>query len=168
MSISRDMSVERTADGYRLLQQPAEISRKALPADRLTEIKDRKVSGETAIDAGHGNAYWMDVDFDLGTATAAGLRIAGSGAVIAYDKATNSVYVDRGQKTRQTMQLSGTPGKIRLQVLLDKSSLEVFVGDGEKVFTCYIYPDGNATACSAFAEGGVATIRQLKVWDLSK
>jgi len=177
MSISRDMSVEKTAEGYRLLQQPAAISKKALPADRLTEIKDRKVSGETMIDAGHGNAYWLDVDFGLGTAAAVGLRIAQakdaqgkdlSGTVIAYDKATHSVYVDRGQNNRQTMSLSGPVSRLRLQVLLDKSSLEVFVGDGEKVLTCYIYPDENATGCSAFAEGGSATIRQLKIWDLSK
>jgi levanase/fructan beta-fructosidase len=180
------MSVEKTANGYRLLQQPAAISRDALPADRLTGIKDRKVSGETVIDAGHGNAYWLDVDFDLGTAAAVGLRIAqekdAQGKTVAateigYDRATNSVYVDRShsrqsgplpEKARQTMQLSGAPRSLRLQVLLDKSSLEVFVGDGQKVLTCYVYPDENATGCSAFADKGSATIRQLKIWDLSK
>jgi len=186
MSISRDMSVEKTADGYRLLQEPASISKKALPADRLTVTKDRKVSGETAIGGAHGNAYWLDAELDPGTATAAGFRIAQgkdaqgktvTGTVIAYDKATHSVYVDRGrsrrsgplpEKARQTMELSGPVSRLRLQVLLDKSSLEVFVGDGEKVLTCYIYPDEGATGCSAFADGGTATIRQLKVWDLSK
>jgi len=176
MSISRDMSVEKTPDGYRLLQQPAAISEKALPADRLTEIKDRKVSGETTIDAGHGNAYWLDIDLEPGTASVTGLRIAQakdaqgktlSETIIAYDKATHSVYVDRNQK-RLSAPLPGPVVNLRLKVLLDKSSLEVFVGDGEKVLTCYIYPDKNATGCSAFAEGGSATIRQLKIWDLSK
>jgi len=72
MSISRDMSLKKTADGYRLLQEPAGIVRKALPAGGYVERKDVAVSGEVALSGLSGNAYWLDAELALGTATTAG------------------------------------------------------------------------------------------------
>lgn len=161
-SISRDMSVTKTADGWRLLQEPAAISRKALPTPTIKT--NLSISKETPISAATNNAYWLDADFDLSTSSAAGFKIAGT--VVAYDKATHSVYIDRS-KQRLTSVLPNASNHIHLQILFDKSSLEVFANDGEKVLTCYIYPDEKTTSCSAFAEGGNATIKQLKVWALS-
>jgi fructan beta-fructosidase len=184
MSISRDMSLKKTADGYRLLQEPAGIVRKALPAD-FVEKKDVAVSGEVGVNVS-GNAYWLDAEMDLGTATTAGFKLAqgkdGSGkvvseTVIGYDKVKQEIFVDRSrsssngvkpERTRQTVSLTRGGDKIRLRILFDKSSLEVFVNDGEQVLTTYIYPDEGATGCAVFAEGGNAVVRDLKIWDLSK
>jgi sucrose-6-phosphate hydrolase SacC (GH32 family) len=38
----------------------------------------------------------------------------------------------------QTIDEQVDPGKIRLKILFDKSSLEVFFGNGEKVLTTYL------------------------------
>ena len=63
---------------------------------------------------------------------------------------------------------TGKPGNtIRIQILLDRSSLEVFSNDGEKVLTTYIFPGTNANGISLFAENGVVTMQSLKIWDLS-
>lgn len=97
--------------------------------------------------------------------------------VIGYDLVKRQLFVDRSRsgqgkmkpgKVRQVIELPNAGNSIRLQVLFDKSSLEVFVNDGEKVLTTYIYPDEGATGCSAFATGGKAVIRTLRMWDLSK
>jgi levanase/fructan beta-fructosidase len=180
MSISRDMSLKRTADGYRLLQEPAGIVRKALPAAGFTEMKGVKLAnGEMSLGKGvQGNAYWLDADLTLGTATVAGFKIAQakdaggkvvSETVIGYDRAKHQLYVDKGSGgQKQTIDLPGSGDKIGLRVLFDKSSLEVFVNDGEQVLTTYIYPGGGATGCSVFAGGGTAVVRSLKIWDMSK
>ncbi|HEY4289588.1 MAG TPA: glycoside hydrolase family 32 protein [Puia sp.] len=188
MSISRDMSLKKTAEGYRLIQEPAAIVRKGLP--RSVEMKDIAVSGgEVAVNV-LGNAYWLDAEMDLGAAATAGFKIAQgkdasgkvvSETVIGYDKVKQEVFVDRSrssrdgvkpEKVRQTIALSGdaalAAGKVRLRILFDKSSLEVFVNDGEEVLTDYIYPDEAASGCAVFAEGGNAVVRDLKIWDLSK
>jgi fructan beta-fructosidase len=144
-----------------------------------------------------GNAYWIDAELELGAGAAAGASAAAgamtagfkiaqakdaSGAttaetVIGYDLAKHQLYVDRSRsgqgkmkpgKVRQVIELPNAGDKIRLQVLFDKSSLEIFVNEGEKVLTTYIYPDENATGCSAFATGGSAVIKTLRMWDLSK
>ena len=156
MSISRDMSLKKTADGYRLLQERAAIVRKGLPAV-FAEKKGISVTGDMALKVA-GNAYWLDAEIDLGTATTAGFKIGqgkdGAAAVIGYDKGKHQLFVDRGSGSkRQTVDLPGSGDKVRLRILFDKSSLEVFVNDGEQVLTEYIYPGEGAEGCAVFAEG---------------
>jgi fructan beta-fructosidase len=60
------------------------------------------------------------------------------------------------------------PGKIRLKILFDKSSLEVFFGTGEKVLTTYIYPDEDSDNLLVFANDGTVHVKSLKIWNLSE
>ncbi|HXS57044.1 MAG TPA: GH32 C-terminal domain-containing protein [Hanamia sp.] len=55
---------------------------------------------------------------------------------------------------RQTAAVMDPKGKIQLKILFDKSSLEVFINNGEKVLTTYVYPTRGADVISAFSEGG--------------
>ena len=64
--------------------------------------------------------------------------------------------------------MTNTAGKLRLEILFDKSSLEVFVDNGEAVLTTYIYPSDGANLLSAFSQGGNTLIKSLKIWNLSK
>ena len=183
MSISRDMSLKKTADGYRLLQEPASIVTKALPAG--VAVADVAVSGSAAValKAPPGNAWWIDAVVAPGMASAAGFSIARSvdaggkvtgETLVGYDKGKKQLFVDRsrggagGRAERLTVDVPDAGPSVRLQVLFDKSSLEVFVNDGERVLTTYLYPAVGAGGVAAFAEGGDAVIRNIKVWDMSK
>jgi len=59
-------------------------------------------------------------------------------------------------------------GKLRLQVLFDKSSLEVFVNGGAQVFTTLLFPDATATGLALFAKDGDVKVPELKAWDMGK
>ena len=96
--------------------------------------------------------------------------------MIGYDVAKQILYVDCSLSEKnykpavnliQTMPLKSQNNKIKLQILLDKSSLEVFGNNGEKVLTTVIYPDKDATSFSVFGEGN-AILSKLKMWDLNK
>ncbi len=98
------------------------------------------------------------------------------GTEIGYDAALHQLYVDRtetgteptgNRKARQIADLPGITNTIRLEILFDKSSLEVFVNKGEQVLTTYIYPATDATGLSAFSTGGNTLIKTLTVWDMS-
>jgi sucrose-6-phosphate hydrolase SacC (GH32 family) len=56
-----------------------------------------------------------------------------------------------------------------MQILFDKSALEVFSNNGERerVITTYIFPEKNAENLSAFVKNGSAVIKSLKIWNLS-
>ena len=96
---------------------------------------------------------------------------------IGYNAEKHQLYVDRSRSGKgkinenrlvQTIDVRPINGKIKLRILFDKSSLEVFVNDGEKVITTYIYPGKDADLIAAFSKAGKASINNLKIWDLSK
>jgi levanase/fructan beta-fructosidase len=66
------------------------------------------------------------------------------------------------------MKVNSKNGKIKFEILFDKSSLEVFVNDGEQVLTTYVYPGKDSDLLSAFSFGGQTLIKSLKVWDMAK
>jgi fructan beta-fructosidase len=67
----------------------------------------------------------------------------------------------------QTAPLPLGGGDLRLHVLVDASSVEVFADQGEVVLTDQIFPDSAAVGVDAFADGGTATVGHLTAWRLS-
>jgi fructan beta-fructosidase len=188
MSIPRDLSLRETGQGIRLVQQPSSLIKNNLASlsdNHVAEMKDLSLRNEEiSIDEKtvQGNAYWLEAELNVEQGATAGFRIAqkkGGTPVqteIGYDAIKHQVYVDRShtgdekikkEHLRQTIDLPGESGKVRLEILFDKSSLEVFVNGGEKVLTTYVFTDSEANAVSAFATGGGAVIKSLKVRDLS-
>ena len=67
----------------------------------------------------------------------------------------------------QSAQVEENDGKIKFEILFDKSSLEVFVNDGEQVFTTYVYPPKGAEGISLFSINGKSEISNLKACVMS-
>ena len=193
MSIPRDLSLVQTKDGYRLMQYPTTVVSKNLDKlshNNILNASNIKINNEEiAVDKNNkikGNAYWINAELSVEPNTVAGFKIAQqkdnnnktiAETVIGYDAANHQLYVDRTnsgggkvneKKLKQTIDIRGNSNTIKLTILLDKSSLEVFVNDGEAALTTYIYPAENADKIAAFANGGNAVIKSLKIWDLSK
>ena len=181
MSIARDLLLKSTPEGVRLYQQPASVlnaSLEKLPSSKKlvkqqVEIdnKDLPMNKGTQFNS---NTNWIDATFTPGTAQEFGFKlgqaVGGKGeTVVGYNTAGNELYIANA-KDGKTDKLTVKPadGKIRLQVLFDKSSVEVFVNGGERVLTTLIFPDGKATGWSVFAKEGKVMVADLKVWDLSK
>ena len=112
------------------------------------------------------NTNWVDAEFTIVTAADFGFKIA-KDVVVGYNVQRNELYIRDGKDVQQ-MSMSPANNKIRLQVLLDKSSVEIFVNDGEKVLTTLIFPDKAATGLAVFAENGAVQLDGLKAWDLGK
>lgn len=188
MSIARDLSLKQTKDGYRIVQQPAAVITKNLDKlsnNQITKLSNTKLSGQEKTIAIKGNAYWLDAELSVEPGTIAGFKVAQqkdgdktiAETVISYDAANKQVIVDRTNagggkvntnRLKQSMPVESDGKTIRLTILMDKSSLEVFVNNGEAALTTYIYPGENSDGIAAFATGGTATIKTLKAWDLSK
>ena len=101
---------------------------------------------------------------------------AGQYTQIGYDTTTHAVYIDRTNSGDvsfdptfsgvQTAPLALHHGQLRLRILVDASSVEVFVDRGEVVLTDQIFPDATSTGVSTFADGGSAILARLTAWHL--
>ncbi|HEY8734448.1 MAG TPA: glycoside hydrolase family 32 protein [Puia sp.] len=188
MSIPRDLSLQQTKNGYRLIQVPASVVETNL--DNLSEHKMIKKTGlsiensEQVLMNLPGNAYWLDAEIIIRSGEQAGFKIAQkkdsqgkslNETVIAWNAVDRQGYIDKSLSGNSSVNrtsllktdfLEREDSVIRIQILFDKSSLEVFFGNGEKSLTTYIYPDADANSISFFAKGS-AEIKNLTLWDLS-
>ena len=58
-------------------------------------------------------------------------------------------------------------GRVPLRILVDRSSVEVFGGDGRTVISDRIFPRPTSRGVALFAEGGTAKVVSLRAWPLA-
>jgi levanase/fructan beta-fructosidase len=187
MSIPRDMLLKTTSEGIRLFQPPSSIISNSLvkyAKGRVLSKQNLNIN-ETPVALAQnrhfiGNSNWIDASIQVGDAKRVGFNLTeknGSSkkVVVGYDAVKQELFVDctasenenkSAENRIQTAPLKAVSGIVRIQVLLDGSSLEVIGNNGEQAISTMIYPDNGATGFSAFAEGK-AIIKSLKIWDLS-
>ncbi|CAL1516739.1 glycoside hydrolase family 32 protein [Chitinophaga sp. MM2321] len=188
MSIARDLALKTTPEGIRLYQQPAAVLNaylKKLSAAKTMLKRNITINNnELALSSAKSfntNTNWIDATFTTGTAQDFGFKIAQqkdgnkvvAETVVGYNMARQELYITQVKDgkvvaTLEKMAVKPVNNKIRLQVLFDKSSLEIFVNDGEKVLTTLLFPEKNATGFAAFAAEGDVQLDTLKVWNLDK
>jgi len=126
-----------------------------------------------------GTEAELIVTFDLRTMTAtlAGVRFFASSqeeAVLGYEAGTNTLFVDYGQISaspcaRKTVSLGNErPGELTLRLLLDRSVVEIFVNEGELVFSTLLFPDSGSKEISLFAKDGFVGIERLELYRLGQ
>lgn len=178
MSLPRQISLKRTAEGLVLVQQPiagVESLREGSGGNgpfRIT-LSNKSQSFENQPD----NTYELTLDIVPGTAKEAGVRIAkGKNQETVLRYADGKLQLDRRRsgnvgfhKTFPSVEEAPvTPqnGVIRLRIFVDKSIVEVFANDGERVITNQIFPGEAAGGIELFAEGGTAEFRNVTVWPM--
>jgi fructan beta-fructosidase len=148
----------------------------ATASDVTVKSTSKPLTGPTA----KGKAPDIEATFSLKDAERFGLKVRtganGEETVIGYDTTTQELYVDRTRSGAgdfdstfpgvQTAPLKPKNGKIKLRILVDRSSVEVFGGSGEAVITDQIFPDPSSTGVEVFAEDGTATLDLMQAWQL--
>lgn len=94
--------------------------------------------------------------------------------VIKYDSNLKKIIFDRSQSGAVFATEYGTTracafdgDKITFHLFVDQSSVEIFINDGEEVFTSRIFPDSNDDGIRFFAKKGEANFEATK-WDIKK
>jgi len=189
MSIPRWLSVRRRAGSWELLQTPAlgDIRQKP-PA--LT-WQGRSVQGAHSmklIEAADPTVFLLEVTFgpvdldraDAPTSCAIHLRSkAQQSTRVIWHPGHQEIQLDRSQSGFRPSderwaqlcrihapELRAADG-LRLRVLIDRCSIEVFIDEGQYTLTQQILPDGDATAIELVAEGGPLSSVSLDAWALA-
>ncbi|MFC8662110.1 GH32 C-terminal domain-containing protein [Streptomyces sp. NPDC057199] len=181
-SVPREMAL-RTVDGrVRLTSRPVDSVtslRQGHPAT-AAGVTVKNASKNLIGPAAKGKALDIEATFSPKDADRFGLKVRtgvnGEETVIGYDTTTQELYVDRTHSGAddfnstfpgvQTAPLKAKNGKVKLRILVDWSSVEVFGGSGEAVITDQIFPDPASQGVQIFAESGSVKLDKAAVWRL--
>lgn len=183
MSVPRTLSLRRTPDGLRLVQAPVR------ELTRLREGPARRFRGGTLEAA---NAWLhrrgplpaaLDVElifdgvrdvapFDVHLSNAKGERIS-----VRVDPGARRLVLDRSRSGNTTFHKEFTlrhdaplrivHGEVRLRLLVDVSSVEVFAQRGETVFTDLVFPEAGPRRLAIEAAGATPRVRAIEIHSLT-
>jgi fructan beta-fructosidase len=179
-SVPRTLALRTTRDGVRLVQQPvAELQRLRGAGRRLGSQPIPVGSTPLAARGISGTALEIVAELEVGTASELGLKVRtgrNEGTVIGVDPRAGRLFVDRTRSGqvgfhpeftgRHAGPLPIENGRVRLRILVDRSSVEVFGGDGRTVITDQIFPDPASDGVALYAKGGPARLVTLEAWPL--
>lgn len=182
MTVPREVGLIRTEEGgYLLTQRPVAEIRNFRDDTSKVELSDRTIDTPgIPLDTLVGDALEIEFTFEPGMARDVGLVIKRGPKErtrIGYDVARSTVFVD-GSGSMVSLQNQSLPGRhdaqlrpdptglISLTVLLDRTSVEVFSGDGRAVITDVVLASRASLESQFYVDGGSAHLRSLHAWRL--
>ena len=177
-SIPRTISLKTYPDGVRMVQKPFDKLKKLRTNKKEYSGVVRKGSMAIPSFVPEQNVYEMDVTFTLTEPDVIGLNLCtgdGRSLPVRYDSRVSLLTVDRTSCTsedipRFSRKMNGhiplADGKLRLHIFVDKSSVEIFAGDGRLVFSLLTFPGENQTGVELYSENGNTAKVSLKAWNI--
>ncbi|MFT4235007.1 MAG: glycoside hydrolase family 32 protein [Microbacterium sp.] len=176
--IVRDVRLVATDDGCYLASEPT--------AALASYAKSARSLGDVTVSSGTRDLDVRSIAYELTTTLSwdpaaapeniglevcratSGVRKVSLGAYVAGGFA----YVNRGPAFSPAAGESQTPidastGSLAIRLLVDRTSVELFVGDGRHVHSHRVFPLTSDDRIQLFVSGGEATYRDLTVRDLS-
>lgn len=179
-SIARELGLRRYAEGLRVVQRPArEIEGLRAESIHIEAASIERANERIREAAFAGDVVDIEVEIDVGDVSEVGLRILASGeeaTLVGFTARPAEVYIDRTKSGevdfhetfagRHAARLMPEDRRIQLRVLVDRSVVEVFAGDGRVAITDRVFPKHGGTGLSLFAKGGEARVVRLQAWKL--
>ncbi|MCC6232716.1 MAG: glycoside hydrolase family 32 protein [Verrucomicrobiales bacterium] len=178
MTVPRMLTLRETPSGYRLLQQPV----RELESLRTTSSRLRRASLAEATTwlsglGDPGALVDLTAEFEgLKSDTSLSLRLhtgPGESTLLQCDVARGRLIVDRTRSGRTEFHAKFpavheapvriVEGRLRLRLLLDTSSVEVFAQDGETVTSTLVFPTGGDRRFELSATGTAPTLKRLEL-----
>jgi fructan beta-fructosidase len=157
MSFPAELTLKTTPDGPRLFRMPVrEIAELQGHATKFANVD--LIEGTNPLADIKGDLFHIVADLQVGHATRIGFKIRGQSIV--YSTADHTLTA----LGRSPLQLDN--GNLRLEILVDRTSIETFANGGRISFTnCYL-PKDEGPPLELFTEGGSAKIVSLSVFEL--
>jgi sucrose-6-phosphate hydrolase SacC (GH32 family) len=166
MTFPCELSLITTLDGIRLVRKPVKEIEKLHDKGFVTENKN-VIPGlnKNPLKGLKGDCFHIIGTFDLKSVNSFGFIVRNArdkiGTEIRYDATKNTLSC-----LGQTMKLEPEDGKIRLEVLVDRTSVEIFGNDGKMVMTNCFNPEPDADGLVLYNTGGELFIEKLEVYPM--
>jgi fructan beta-fructosidase len=156
MSVPRVFTLRTTPEGVRLFMEPVREIESL--RQKGTSLKNVAIQpGQNALPDVAGELFDIAADIELGSAQRIEFHIRGH-------KVEYSPAEKRLTALGRTATLEPIQGRIRLRILVDRTSVEVFANDGRiSMATCFV-PTPENRRLTLNAHGGTAKAVSLDVW----
>lgn len=158
MTVPRVLTLRSTDEGVRLFIEPVK-ELESLRAARQHWADFVLPDSNSALQLASGELFDIETEIEVGDAARIVLDIRGH-------------QVEYLAKERQLAALGSkaplplTDGQIKLRILIDRTSVEVFANDGRVCMASCFLPDPQNLRIRIYADGGTARARTLTVWEL--
>jgi fructan beta-fructosidase len=178
MTLPRELSLISTEFGIRLVQQV--VSEFDSIRKRSEKHQDLSVESDLPVPFNILSPLMeVTVEFENDNASSFGIEIQGAEnekTVICYDSGRNVLRVDRTNSgdnsfsesfaTVQEAALQLDRGKLKLQIIMDASSAEIFANDGKAAFTSLIFPAKPYNKIQLYSNEGKVKVNSLVLTEL--
>lgn len=181
MSIPREVKLSEMANGDITLMQKPIAELRTLRQSKLV-IENEMVDETVNVLANQAeNVFEIVATVENLTASEFGFNVRKSsahdqGTIIGYRTNDQQVFVDREHsgesefhqtfKGRHSVQVKGETGCVTFHIFVDKSSVELFLNDGEVVITDLIFPEDDSKAMEFYVKGGEVRLVSLELYAL--
>jgi fructan beta-fructosidase len=158
MSFPCELTLRRTPEGLRLFRWPV----KEIRSLYTKEWKEKDVPlrpDANPLSELTGDLWDIEAEFELGEAQEVGFSVRGEDVVYRVKEQTLSAL-------GRSAPLKIEKGRVRLRILADRTSLEIFGNSGAASLSSCFTPHPNDLTLAVFARGGTATLRALRVRSL--
>ena len=159
MGFPCELTLRATNEGLRVFRRPVHEIRHI--RGRLRRWNDTPLSpGENPLEGLAGDLFEIRAEIDLAGADRVGFRLRGE----------EVRYVARDKRLKcmgRSVPIGLADGPLKLHLLLDRSSLEVFAQDGFVAMSFCLLPDSDDRSLEIYSKGARAKIVSLEVWELS-
>jgi fructan beta-fructosidase len=169
MAIPREISLYKNADGIRIKQAPVR---------ELQSLRHPIQSGVVGRDITDGKQIEIEVTYAKEASGRFGLRVfqgPSNYTEVGIDPDKKALYIDRSDSGDVSFS-KHFPGRqeaplpanepLKLDILLDSSSVEMFADDGEVTLADRVYPQDKDRQVRLFSTGAKPEIASLRVWRL--
>jgi fructan beta-fructosidase len=179
-SIPRSLTLRRVGDQTLMVQTPVrELQSLRGKPFQVSNATTQDASARIAKAGIEGETYEIEAELEPGNASEIGFRLRkgeGVETLVGVVPAGKTLFVDR-TKSGDVSFSKDFPGRfsttlqntkhVKLHIFVDRSSVEVFANDGEKVMTNRIYPPPGSTGIEVYSSGGAGKIASMTIWSLS-
>jgi sucrose-6-phosphate hydrolase SacC (GH32 family) len=159
MLFPNELKLRDTDEGVRMFAEPVkEIER--LYTSSLTRRDEPLAPAQPTIVDIRGELLDIRADLEIGSAQELGLVVRG--IAVRYDVGKKELTA-----VKSAAALSPQEGRIRLRILVDHSSLEVYANDGLVYMPIGVVPAADSKSVEVYARGGAARIKLLQVHELN-
>lgn len=179
MSLPRELQLKKQADGWLLLQQPAKELKQLRGS--VTKLPGITLKGEKVLPL-RGNQFEMALEIAPAPGeTICGLKICtGNNEWLeaGYDAAKQVFYIDRShcgnngfnsnfkEMNRYEKKVDLKDHKLQLHIFVDNSIAEIFVNDGEQVFTTQFFSLQSNNGLVLFSNHNHTSFTGITLWKM--